>query len=344
MTTHERPIVFQRISFISPRAIAAALITLISAGFYFWYLLSLQTRLAELVTEAESKQALATQQVESLTLDRGALEDVAKLLTRVSIEDRSGLDPTLKEEIAFVSSAEATLDKIGEELKVVRASEKSASIWELKRSVSRVSSAITTLNTLQRNVDAMRSRQSTVLSGLSGVLREETSILHEEVRAFYFTLAAVLRDLESLNNVHVSAHHDVETVRADAIRLARVAGLVYSPQSLVQKRVELEKGNLSLSQLVRSIVVLANDRESVANARAAGRNTPAPRLASNLGGPRWRVTAAGLNVRNAPSRKAPVVCALTHDDSVTVVINTGEWWNVNTRCGQGWVSSKHLAR
>jgi hypothetical protein len=345
VTTNERPIVVQqRISFISPRAIAAALITLISAGFYFWYIVSLQSRLREVVTEAESKQVQVRQQVESLTLDHGALEDVAKLLTRVTIEDRSGLDPTLKETLAFVSSAETTLDKVGEEIEIVHASEKSAFIWDLKRAISRASGAVTTLNVLQRNINATRSKQATVLAELSSVLREETSALHQEVRAFYFTLAAVLQDLEQIDDASVPVSRDVAIVQTDAMRLARIAGLVYSPQSLVQKRIDLERKQPSLSEVARSVVVLPNDRKAVADARIAGRITPAPRLASNLKGPAWRVTAAGLNVRNAPSSKAYVVCALTHNDSVTVVINNGDWWNVETRCGQGWVSSKHLAR
>ncbi len=56
------------------------------------------------------------------------------------------------------------------------------------------------------------------------------------------------------------------------------------------------------------------------------------------------VKPAGLHLRTGPSIEHAVLCTLREAEAVQVVDDSRHWWQVATRCGEGWVSSKYLER
>jgi hypothetical protein len=336
---HSRPVI--ALTFIG-------LGTAISAVVFLWLHYSnvrdLQVQLEHQYKETREVYDAAERRVEGLQGNSVMLQEAVEIIERVGISDNDIILQQIQEATRARQYFQSELAEFAERLDRIKARRKYYIISSLDSAIGDAAKLRTEIQKEDKEITGLGEVTQELRENLSNVLREETEILTEELRAFYRNLSFLIAQFEGAARQQPTA--EFAGIEEQAHNLAELSYLVYKPQSLVAKRLSLKEPRpTALAEWLRRIGQPASrDQKVILEANLQGWPSPPGTVPFLTIRNRWLVKTGGLNLRQGPSTEAKVVCVLHRYDPVRVLNNGSYWWRVKTRCGTGYVGSSYLTR
>lgn len=303
----------------------------------------IESAIAKNLQEAGQMAADVHARLGALNAEHVNLSQVTQLLGLVAVSDHGSTLTLLKEWSGQKQALSIELSKLEAELRKLEASRVVAEADEGRSALEKINNLRIELVRFEGRLLVAEESGNGLLGKLNAVVIEEEANLYEELRFFSAALEGSLNEVEAeakISQSDVSA----EASRKRALRLARLADLLYTPESLVKKKERLSKPPSTIEQVNARLKVDRDDKTYLrTDLRSPSRELLPPGTYSfaQRGSP-WRVAALGLHVRTGPSARADVVCEAYQGEEVRVLRKPGLWWQVSTRCGSGWVLAKHI--
>lgn len=320
------------------------------------------SRCATWIEEKEARDEARTHRVENLTAfrahlteidgtlevvlrDQNALIVASEVLARTAIDDRSDVVSPIRRSRDAAEELRTGLQEVARRISSLE--EMSLDSQEARRDAQvRATSIREDLDRLANLATDVRSQVQETRSDVAKAVAEEYDLLHLRLAVFHELLGAYLAGTAAREST-LSAN-DVNLFLSSA-RLARLAGIVYSGESLIRKGERLFSSPPPMAAMIQALDRAdPRDLARVRDELARGELRRPPSLAalasggSPVGPELSRVAAQELNVRSGPGTANRVLFRLIGGDLVEVLEKPGTWWRIASRKGEGWLNSRYL--